>query len=234
MKKIMIAALLIVAILVGGTGCMFDSFISTENKPSVNNQAISYMEEKYGESFEMVAPYGDSMTGIRKILVSCDSLPGQQILVQVDNFREENKIFRDNYLAVKYREESIAFWKKCIAPACPDVNVFYEVAKSGLSSELGADASFEEFLADDRVEMIVMMELKAGSSAGKEAIEDAVANIAASCKNMTLTIIVVDDDVFGTLDRAGLNDRISMGEYVIQATVYIDGDQVKWTWRGEV
>ena len=233
MKKIMIAALLIVAILVGGTGCMLKKVMDAGDTKWINQQAIDLLEAKYGEVFTYAAPCGDSTTGTREFYVTCNSLPDQRILVQIENFRENDRVVRDNYLAVKYQAETVAFLKEYMAAACPDVNVFYEVPQNGTSEDLGASATFEEYLADDRARLTVMAELKSGSCAGKTAIEEAVSRIAETCKNMVLTIIVVEDDVFGTLDRDGLNHRIAKKDYVIQATVYIEGDHIKWTWRGE-
>jgi len=213
---------------------MVNRIMDAGDTQKYNQLALEHLEKKYGEPFAYAAPYGDSMTGTREFLVTCDSLPGQRILVQIENFRENDRIIRDNYLAVKYQDQTADYLKTCMTAACPDVNVFYEAPKDGQSPELGADASFEEYLADTRARLVVMMELKAGTCAGKEAIEEAVRNMAATCKNMALTVIVVQDEVFGTLDRDGLNHRIAKKDYVIQATVYIEDGQVRWTWRGEV
>jgi hypothetical protein len=233
-KKVMIAAIFLAAILVGGTGCMLNRIMNAGNTQQINQQAISLLEQKYAEVFTYAAPCGNSMTGTREFFVTCDSFPGQRILVQIENSRENNRVVRDNYLAVKYREETVAFVKACMGAACPDVNVYYEVPLDGMSEELGAATTFEEFLADDQAQMVVMVELKNGSCAGKLAIEESIRKINETCKNMVLTIVVVEDEVFGTLDRDGLNHRIAKKDYVIQTTAYIKGDCVEWTWRGEV
>ena len=80
MKKIMIAALLVVAILVGGTGCMLKKIMEAGDTKWINQQAIDQLEAKYGEVFAYAAPCGDSTTGTREFFVTCNSFPGQQKL----------------------------------------------------------------------------------------------------------------------------------------------------------
>lgn len=232
-KKILIAALLLAAIVVGGTGCMINRILNAGNTQAVNQQALAYMEEKYGETFTYSASYGNSMSGTREFLVTCDSLPGKQILVQVENFRSNDRVFRDNYLAVKYQDATISLFRGCFSDSYPDVNVFYEPTKQPQSAELSADAGFEDFLADWDNEMIVMIELKASEFTGTAPMDEIAEKIAQSCKLATLTVVVVEDDVFGTLDRSGLNDCIFNKEYVARAKVYIENGGVSIDWSGE-
>lgn len=203
------------------------------NDPSVTEQALVYMEEKYGEVFTFAAPWGDSTRGTREILVTCESIPGQRILVQVENFREEDKIFRDNYLAVKYREQTVEFFRSCAGDFYTDVNIHYDVRPDGQSGELSAQASFEEVMADSRTDLVVLMELRAGEFTGPEHLEEIAARIGKLCRKVSLSVIVVEDGVFGTLDRAGLNRCISRREFVQRGVVYIHGDNVTIDWVSE-
>lgn len=204
-----------------------------DNKLNANELALAYLEEKYGETFYFSAPYGDSMTGTRSLLATCNSFPDQHIVVQIENFKGDDKVFRDNYLAVKYQAETIDFLRSCVSDVYPNNNIYYNVSKTCQSANLSADSSFEEYLADGRAELIMMLELKASEFTGTEPFNDIISRITESCNHMTLTVVVVDDSIFGTLDRAGLNKRISHRDYVAQATVYIDSDGVKIDWRGE-
>jgi len=108
MKRIIIVAILCAALLLGGSGCIQNG--TTQN---INVVALAYMEKKYRENFEYAFPYGDSMTGTHQLLVTCASFPEQNILVRIENYRREDKVFLDNYVAVKYREETIGFLQDC-------------------------------------------------------------------------------------------------------------------------
>ncbi|MDE5590689.1 MAG: hypothetical protein K2J60_16375 [Acetatifactor sp.] len=144
MKHIFTVMILFVVLSLGGTGCT-----QKEPRQNSNDAALQYMEQKYGEKFEYVAPWGDSMTGNHELLVSCESLTGKDILVKISNYKSENRVFQDNYLAVKYCEETVGFLSQCANEVFGDSKIDYNVAKHALSPELPADASFEEYFADE-------------------------------------------------------------------------------------
>lgn len=234
MVKRIIAAFLLLVMAVGGAGCMFKfQSENKDNKLGPNELALAYLEEKYGEPFSYSAPYGDSMTGTRSLLTTCKSFPEQQILVQVEGFKTDNKIFLDNYLAVKYQGRTIDFLNTCVSGFYPSANVFYNAPLVCQSPDLRADASFEDFLADGRAELIVMLEVKASEFTSTELLNELVAEITKSCNHMTVTVIVVDDSIFGTMDRSELNDRIAHRDYVAMGKAYIDPEGVEIKWRGE-
>ena len=58
MKRILLSAILIV-----GTSC---SIFDNEPKQDVNELALEFLEQKYGEKFEYSAPVGASYTSTRK------------------------------------------------------------------------------------------------------------------------------------------------------------------------
>ena len=234
MVKRIIAAFLLLVMAVGGAGCMVNTQNeNNDNELTPNELALAYLEEKYGEPFYYSAPYGDSMTGTRSLLVTCNSLPNQQILVQIEGYKTNDKVFLDNYLAVKYQSETLDFLQAYATEFYPSTNIFYNAPVVCQSANLSATSSFEEFLADGRAELIVMLEVKASEFTGTEALDEIVAKITESCNHMTLTLIVVDDSIFGTLDRSELNNRIAHRDYVAMAKAYIDQDGVEIKWRGE-
>ena len=77
-------------------------------KKDVNEAALEQMERRYGEKFTYEGPYGNSMGGTRQFMASCESLDGL-VLVEAENFRKGPVTYRDNYLAVQYREETEEF-----------------------------------------------------------------------------------------------------------------------------
>ena len=199
-----------------------------------NEQALQYLEEKYGEKFTYAAPYRSEMSGRREFLVTCDSLPGQQVWVYVEDYYEKDKVFRDNYLAVKYEQQTIDFLKEQVAAKYPSVNVFYEARKKGVSDRLSADTGFSEYLLENGVELIVMLELKASEFGSTEPMDQIVENIAQACKEMALTVVVTEDDVYGTMDLDGLNDAISLKHYVQRGKIYIRGGEIQTDWQGGI
>lgn len=235
-KRIIIMAILLAVLLLGGNGCMKKN--SVENSPEENNQknindvALAYMEQRYGGDFEYDVPWGNSLSGTHELLVKCDSLPDQQILVQIENYKQEKKIFRDNYLAVKYQAESIEFFHNCATEVFGEANIYYEIAMDGLSPELPADATLTEFLADTRVPLVIMVEVKASDFSSEEQAEKVAELIAENGTYFYLTVVIVDDSVYGTLNRKSLNERIALRQFVHCANITKIDETIQTEWLG--
>ena len=72
---------------------------------------------------------------------------GAEVLVEVRRENDEY-IFRDNYLAVKYQDE-MANAIQAVADKCfVSAKVFYSILIQPVSPSLGADATFAEYSAD--------------------------------------------------------------------------------------
>ena len=232
-KRISFLAILIAALLLGGCGRMENT---ESKKQNINDLALAYMEQKYGEPFEYAAPYGDSMSGTHEILASCASLPSQKILVQVENYKRDDKIFCDNYLAVKYREETIAYFLRFATDVFGDANVFYEVAKMPLSPELSANATFDEYLADTHGFISACIEIRGSSFVEKEQVQEMINSIVTSCKadNLTLIIVFVKDELFGTTDEDALRRNVVRRQFVHCARVTRENGEVQIEWLGGI
>lgn len=80
--------------------------ISHLGKMDFKNEALAYMEEKYGETFIWESPV-DGIFGRKEAsgYVSCNSFPGEKIIVS--GIQEgEVYIFSDNYLEYLFNEEA--------------------------------------------------------------------------------------------------------------------------------
>ena len=235
MKRLILSAMMVAALLIGGFGCMGINFLGgrTTKEPelNVNDVALLRMEEKYGEKFEYVRPWSDSMSGTRQFMAKCDSLPGQEVLVQIENFRDkENQIYRDNYLAVKYREQTAAFFHDCATSVFGEANIYYEVANDGLSPDLSADATLQEFLADTRVTAIAIIEVKQSSFNADEQTEKVAELIAQSGINYQMMVVVMDDSVFGTFDQKALGKELSLSRFIHCAEIIRRDGNTKIRW----
>ena len=86
--------------------CSCTASISHLGKMDFKNEALAYMEEKYGETFTWESPV-DGMFGREEAsgYVSCSSFPGEKIMVS--GIQEgEVHTFSDNYLEYLFNEEA--------------------------------------------------------------------------------------------------------------------------------
>ena len=209
-----------------------DNTGSANHSKDVNTLALEYLEEKYGEPFEYSAPAGDSMTGTRSFLARCDSLP-EAVFVEVENYREDDRVFLDNYIAVKYKQETVDFLRDCAVSEFGEANVFYEVKQSGLSASLPADAGFTDFLSDGGVPLIATIEVKDDGTDYKGAAEKMAQRIAETGAQFRVILAVVAPDEFGVYDEDELGDKMVMGETVDSARLIHTDGSVQVTWVGE-
>jgi len=104
MKKTIVAAMVAVMLFAnsGCNSCVMGVLVDLSNIPV--NEALAYMEEKYGEKFEYIGSGGGlSVPGSRNILVSCESLPGSEILVTIESKGNE-KVYYDNFMEHYFKE----------------------------------------------------------------------------------------------------------------------------------
>lgn len=204
-----------------------------KKEQNVNSAALEYMEQKYGEKFEYAGPWGDSLSGTHELFVKCASLPEQKILVQVENYKQADKVFRDNYLAVKYQPETMEFIDDCAIKVFGQATIFYDVADDGLSPDLPANALFEEFLADAGVPLVIMVEAKTSNFSVDEQAEDLAKLIAANGTSFYLSVVIVDDSAYGTYDRKALNEQIALRQFVRCAKITSIGGIIQTEWLGK-
>ena len=206
---------------------------NTENSPAmnenqnINNAALEYMEQKYGEKFEYFAPYGDSFTGTREFVARCDNLPGQDVLVQIENYKHDDRIFRDNYIAVKYRQETIDFIKDCAVEQFGEAEVFYDVARDGQSPELSANASFVEFLSDTRVSLNFSIRTKASLFTSEEQAVQLAESLAVHGTHYITVLASVADDQYGVSSNNMSNSELQF-VWRVQLTRLSDNIEIDW------
>lgn len=188
-----------------------------ENAPKTNDLALAYMEEKYGEVFTYAAPWGSSYSGTREFLATCESLPGKTVLVQVADFKGENPVYRDNFLAVKYQEDTAAYFLNKAEAVFGQVNVFYEASKYSLTGQLAQEPSFEAFLMDAGTVIDVLVEVSGAVT--RQEVEDLTASLGESGGQITLTLVAVTEDTFGTRTRKELNALAYRGEAAFTAAI---------------
>ena len=200
-----------------------------------NDAALEYMEQKYGEKFEYVAPWGNSMTGTHELIVTCESLAGKDILVKISNYKNENRVFQDNYLAVKYCKETTDFLNQCANKVFGDAKVYYNVAKKALSTELSADASFEEYLADEEGYISAYIAVRVSSFTAKEQAANVTEPILSACgaEYLSVLLVVVEDAEYELLDGDTLGEKVVLRQFVHCARLTKEGSDVQLEWLEE-
>lgn len=205
-KKFWIVALLLAAVVVGGGGCM-STQKQPETKPAqnANELALLHMQEKYGEEFTYGAPWGNSMTGTREFLAFCNSLPGKPVLVQIEDFKSDTPVYKDNYLEVKYQQDVQDYFKNIAADVFSDAIVHYEPSRLSVSDNLTKDTSFAAFYGDSTTFLVVYVEVNETNYSSEAQFADFFSRLAGSEGDVMVSVIVVKDEVYGTLKQSDLN-----------------------------
>ena len=96
-----------------------------------NREALTYMEKKYGEKFSYIGPHG-STNGSKtsSILVSCESLPGKEILVTYTRLDGGGFEFHDNYMAYYFEDDVRDLLEETAEKIYGECKAFYSVIYS--------------------------------------------------------------------------------------------------------
>ncbi len=172
---------------------MFGS--SKESKKSVNELALEYLEQKYGEKFEYAAPSGASYTGTRTFLATCESFGDRHIVVEIENFRDEEKrVIRDNYLVVKYEDEMSDYLSKLANDQFGECKVWHGNNHTS-SANLPANASFDEFLKDPSNQLFGEIVVKKSEYKERSQLAEILETITSECgaEDISISVLVIDD-----------------------------------------
>lgn len=209
---------------------MFENNNNNQPKQDVNELALEYLEQKYGEKFEYYAPAGSSYTGTRTFLATCESFGDRRILVQITNFRDEdNRVILDNYIAVKYEEEVRNFFKKTTDDVFGSSKIFYDASGRVLSPDLSSDASLEEYYncREGMINAVIAVnESDYKNPEQMRLLSDKISNNFL-CDEISVLIIVVDNDTFESADETELRTMAVTESSIAQAKLWRNDGETK-------
>ena len=167
-----------------------------------------------------------------QFLATCDGLPGQQILVCVENFRDKNaRSVSDNVLACRYARETEDYLRRCAEDTVGGCRIFYSPAMKPLSSSLPADLSFERFLSESGATVSATFEFRASDFQTEEQARALAQRIADSGVRANLTFVAFPDELYGTLNAEQLRSRVATGDYVRYASAACRNGSVDLSFR---
>lgn len=108
------------------------------------------MEQKYDEKFEYVKSWGSSYTtpGKRKILVSCDSLLGKEILVVI-NSNGKDESYSDNYMDFYYESQTSNYINQIARNYFEDFTVKINIASTPSSEGVSPKIEFNDYIHNE-------------------------------------------------------------------------------------
>jgi hypothetical protein len=234
-RRVLILFILLIFVIAGGSGCMANEntggFLNLPPKDT-SEYALSALKEKYGMEFRYLSPWSSSMGKNHQFLATCDGLPGQKILVCVENFRDKNaRSVSDNVLACRYAQETEDYLRGCAEDTVGSCRIFYSPAMKPLPSSLSADLSFERFLSESGVTVSATFEFKASDFQTQEQARVLAQRIADTGVRANLTFIAFPDELFGTMDTEQLKTKVATGDYVRYASAACRNGSVELSFR---
>lgn len=177
----------------------------TEPSQNANDLALLHMQEKYGEEFTYLAPWGNSMTGTREFLASCKSLPGQPVLVRIENFKTANPIYSDNYWEEYFKDDTIDYFQRISSEVFGDAIIHYEPSRLSVTDMLVPGTDFVSFYNDTNTFITVYVEIKEGVYLSKDQFSEFYSKLNGSQGQIMVSVIVVEDNLYGTMDSSALS-----------------------------
>lgn len=232
MKCIIPLFSLVIAVFLSGCSITLGDIVDTDEiyledlfSDGYDDQmALDYLEEKYGEEFGYAGPWGDSMDGDREILAGCDSL-SDLVLVEIADYREDSRVFSDNYMALKYKDDITQFIQEQADAVFDQNRVYYESARSVLSPAIGSSASMEDVLRDSEMTLFCRVEVPASELTMDAA--KAFASKASQYGNINITLYGTEDADFETLDWESIMDMGIMDQLPSMYELFVNNDRVE-------
>jgi hypothetical protein len=139
LRKVVLIMISII-ITIGVCGCMNKN---TENKTSVKDYMMKYMEEKYNEKFEFVNINTESWTSaFTEMILSSEKYPGGRILVHK---YKELDLIEDNYVDFLMKTKIEEAVGKIVEEIYPKSKVFYSAGGKPLPNRVNVDMSIEDY-----------------------------------------------------------------------------------------
>ena len=174
-KKHIMAAMLAAILTMGGYGCMEAEKNSGYSEyRDVNDGALEYMEQRYGEKFTYVRSHGSFMSYTdRGIMVSCESLPGKEIYVSISKKDGEERYY-DNYMEYYFARQVEDYIVGVAKNYFDDVS--FEVSFSAVPIDPAIDltTTFEEYILNRRSAISGHMDINDSSEEIGESSEEIV------------------------------------------------------------
>ena len=114
---------------------------------SVNDAALAHLAQKYGKTFDYIAPWGSSYStpGMRQILVSCDALPDREILVVITDSGDDTS-YSDNYMDFLYESETLRYIKQVADRFFDDASVAINIIRAPSADGISPTTAFQDYL----------------------------------------------------------------------------------------
>jgi hypothetical protein len=166
-------------------------------------------------------------------LVKCNSFPGKEIKVHIEDYEAEELIFSDNYLAFKYEEESIEFFINLTKQVFNEAKIVYEVSSAELSPEMPVDASFIEYLSDGTHDYGADIILNEMDTPSQEQMEHLALLLSDKVPRYSIRIIVVNDEDYAMINsRDDVSKLLYPKKYILYVVVQKPSNgEVSITWN---
>jgi hypothetical protein len=221
-KKLVFTAM-IHAVLLGGCTTME---IQQSNQ-SLREEILAHLQEKYGEEFIYVGPWGTTFSPGKQMIVATADKPERHIIVDA---ADDGSIVRDNYLAMKFENETRAVFTEIAARVFGEVRLFYTPPTASQSIDISPDASLELFLADTEAWHPVLVVVSKNHFVSKEQAQEAAQQYAATGGYFFLTVLVVENDAYENDELEQFNDRITQNNFIHCAIIDISENGTDITW----
>ena len=141
MKKIILATMIAVFLILEGSGCGMAKPVSAQEK------IISVMKEKYGEEFEFEG-WAHKQYGSRDMTanVTCASFPGERIQAGQEENEEGKMIYFDDYMAYQNEEEMQTILENLVQEVYPTARVIWKISSSEFPREMSPGMSVKEIM----------------------------------------------------------------------------------------
>lgn len=124
---------------------------------NTEKKMVSYMEEKYGETFTYIGPKGGQLgSTTAKAWVKCERFPEAKILVASYEKAGRNVVYDDNYMAFLLHEDAYEAIDAIVRQVFSDYQLFFSVPDATFEAD-PASYGLEDYLEDTHTDLAITL-----------------------------------------------------------------------------
>lgn len=203
-------------------------------KKDITDMMVEYLNERYpGDSFKYKGPFGGGTGASSKLIIaSSENYPDAEVYVSCKH-EDDKYIFADNYLAVKY-ENQTRNKINGLLDDCFGSDVYFSYKVSSLDfTEGSADMPFEQYIAEPTSGLSFVAVVGVGYSNEDENVTAERIRSVFETSGMTVRASVYFDDIPVSelnMQSENLSAYLFKKEYVAACHINNQGSQCTISW----
>lgn len=230
MRKTTRLPALVLALILLCTGCgILSSILQAAEPKNVIDEALDYLEQKYGISFQYSAPYGDSLSGDKSFHAIAGDLGEEDpVVVKILNYKTEAWTVQDNYYNIKFRDQIRSYLQETAESIWGTAYVLHKTNRVTVQGDLSGNATFEEWLREAKSTIEFNLIVPESAFQDELQIQTYARQLATDGLYYNGHVVVAPDEIAASMDNEAFSDFYASKDCPVRAQVCFWGKMIEY------